>query len=946
MRRMLARLARLVQGLVLGLALWPSLSVAHALTLGEAAVTVPDGWQPVGTATEHLADYTGPDGTLLTVRWWFPDEPLTGAEGVSFVARSFPAGPALVIRSGAGGLQRVTVAFDQRSATGEILLLSLEGTASAEALEALLQPVAQSVRFGARETAIAAPLAEPAPQKTPADGHADDILALLSDLFGGDCAAVPVKGDALAAALAPAQVQARGTCTGQTVELALLALPEDPRRASGPLQMLYLRAFMAGGGRVVALADPQQGALVLLRPDGAAGFAAEVTDLPKPAAPLFAGEPSAAWELHLARSGQSEWTRYENGAFIADVPAGPDYRTTGLRTVDPLVRLPGASDGFSTRITLDIQTARLQNVVIALVQTGQQGRLDWDDHEIWLGIEHRPDTPAELVLAVQGQVKERVPVPGADVLAGLVLTMRPDGLIRVSNGTGAVLAEARMAPVPTPGPYHLQISATAPLGDVAAFLALREVRLEEVPTDLAALDPAALPADAPQEVVLFDGQGPGVLMALHGPRGMDPAVARFDNGLIVRAEAAALQGIGLYSVDPVVWLDRFGPGASARLRLEFDPSATSGVEVALAAPMSNADNEPGLPGLRLHWRRLGEGFFLTRSPDRDPPRYAAVPAMPAVVDVVLHPEGVQMLAEGFPDDILPWSMARDGAGLRLFVLAKGDHESLPAEMALRRITLLRTPGAAEPAPAPAPEVAPLPETSHFPADGWEGYGLAGVDFTAVGSFAADGSVAVDVPEGNEAGRAGVLSPVPVAVLDHRLERTGHRLTYAFDPDGTDGFEIILSQSRLPEMEDGSEVILQLVRQSEGRMAGDWLLHVWGGYYKTWTRRIPGKVMQDWDGRFEVALTRGTVQVTLPGITRLVAPDFIGIRPGVSLFTTVHSRSPLRYGPAKMALRAITGGWITPAGMTERARLVLLGPEGFDPEAWLGLLRDELEEQVR
>jgi hypothetical protein len=148
------------------------------------------------------------------------------------------------------------------------------------------------------------------------------------------------------------------------------------------------------------------------------------------------------------------------------------------------------------------------------------------------------------------------------------------------------------------------------------------------------------------------------------------------------------------------------------------------------------------------------------------------------------------------------------------------------------------------------------------------------------------------------------------------------------------------------MEDGSEVILQLVRQSEGRMAGDWLLHVWGGYYKTWTRRIPGKVMQDWDGRFEVALTRGTVQVTLPGITRLVAPDFIGIRPGVSLFTTVHSRSPLRYGPAKMALRAITGGWITPAGMTERARLVLLGPEGFDPEAWVGLLRDELEEQVR
>lgn len=35
--------------------------------------------------------------------------------------------------------------------------------------------------------------------------------------------------------------------------------------------------------------------------------------------------------------------------------------------------------------------------------------------------------------------------------------MRPDGLILVSNGTGAVLLEGRLAALPGDGPFHLQI---------------------------------------------------------------------------------------------------------------------------------------------------------------------------------------------------------------------------------------------------------------------------------------------------------------------------------------------------------------------------------------------------------------------------------------------------------------------------------------------------------
>lgn len=937
------------------LGLWLSMAAAsQALDLGEARLDLPDGWQPGAAVTDRSADFTGPGGATLSIRWWRADQPLTGfGTGQRFTPRSFPAGTALVLTSGAGDPPRMAVAFDHRNASGEMLLVTIEGQ-DVVTLESLLLPVADAVRFDTADAALpaaapaAAALSAPGPSVQALSGPAPagDLSALLSQRFGGDCVPVPLANDPLAGALTGATPEGRASCPGQGVELVIATLPQDPRGASsGLLQMLYLRAFMAGEGRVVAVADPVHEDLVLLRPGGAAGFSAEIIDLPQPVEPLFAGRPSEAWDFHLASGGLADWARYEDGVFIADVPPGPGYRTTGLRTIAPVIRLPGAGDDFTTRIRVDLDTPRLNDVVIAVVKPGDPGRRDWDDHEIWLGVEQHPGKTAELLLAVQKQIQERVPLTDPAALAGLVLEMRPDGLIRLSNETG-VLAEGRMAAIPTPGPYHLQISATAPAGDVAAYLALRQVQVEELPADPAAT-PDALLGDAGREVVLFDGLGPGAHMDRHGPRQIDPAAMRFgDEGLIVDADAAALQGIGLYSVEPVVWLDRFGPGASVRLRLDFDPARTSGVELALAAPMSYADNEPGQPGVRLHWRTLGDGHFLTRTVDRNVPRNSVVPGMPEQVDVVLTPDGVQLLAEGFPDDILPWPLLRGGTGLRLFVTARGDHESQPAKMGLRRITLMRTPGAEAPSASPAPGVEPLPQATLLPASDWEGFGLAGVDFTAVGSIAPDGTVAVDVPQGHEWGRAGVLSGQPVAILDHRLERTGYGLAYQFDPAATDGFEVILSQTRTADMADGSEVILQLVRQPEGRTAGDWLLHAYGSYYRYWTRRIPAVAMAEWDGRFEVQLSAGTGRATIPGIAEVLAPDLVTIRPGISLFTTVHSRSALRYGPAKMTLREVRGGWITPPGMTERARLVLLGPEGFDPAVWVARLREELEEPFR
>lgn len=1134
MKRLLAHLLALFIAVMLA----PAASADTVHSLGEAEIRVPADWTEAGHRPGREVGFTGPGGAVLTVRWWFPDEPLTGyADEVSSANRMFPAGSALVLRAQAGDTPRVTAAFERLNADGERLLLTVEGPGSTlEAVEALLLPIAGQVRFDADApaTAPAASLPEvlgagqggwhhdsaadvsvqvpaewtvqgtdlpggriltvlapdsdalfmaavpdgqvpefidaqvdrflgeiaiaqdiiaegdeevagisghaamlhasidppgdvtlsfaegsawiftgtsargevllaalhardagaamtdalagiaqsltygPPPDEaatpaTPPDAvgpdaipaaplTAEEILALASPRLGGDCLPLALDGDALTAALTGVAVSARAGCAGQGVDLVIAVLPQDARGAPGPLSMLYLRAFMAGQGSIVAFADPERRLLVVLRPDGAAGFAVEVADLsaaapapagtatPAPAgpAPLFVGMPSPEWELHLARGGRAEWARYEGGAFVADVPAGSDFRVTGLRTVSPVVRLPAAGDGFVTRLSIDLETDRLDNVVIALVESGLQGQLDWHDHEIWLGVERYGDAVPELVLAVQQQVARRMPLPDASVLAGLEIELRPDGLIRVANGDGAVLMEGRLADRPGAGPWHLQISATAPEAGVAARLALRGVRLEELAFDPAA-GPEALLGEAPQEVVLFDGRGPGPHFALHGPRDADlAALAGFGDGMTIRAEASGLRGLGLHSPPPVVWLDRFGPGGSARLRLEFDPAATEGVQVALAAPMSHDDQDPGFPRVLLHWRRVGEAHYLTRTIDHAEPRHSAIPAMPAVVELLLTPEGVQILAEGFPEDVLPWPSLQQGAGLRLSVLAMGDHDSQPAAMTLRRIALLRTPAPADPLePVPAPGVEPLPVLHLFPdpAAPWEGYGLAGLSFDGAGRLAGDGSAVIEAPEGYEGGRVGLLSVGPVAVLDHRLDRAGYRLAFAFDPPATDGAEILLSQTRAPDMADGAEISIRLVRQAQGRMAGDWLFQVQGGFYATWTRRIPAAAMEGWDGRLEIRIAKGAAQVSLPGITGISVRDFIGLRSGVSLFAAVQSRSSEPYGAARMALRSVDGGWVAPPGMTARTRLLLLGTENFDAETWIGLLRAELEEMV-
>jgi len=876
--------------------------------------------------------------------------------GVGDISLPYARGKAWVFRGAAKG-KAVLLAYVHAADAAEEQRLMLRAIVES----VLLGPLPERVFETKGQDSSATPSHKTVPPLRPVVAFGD-LLKTLNPTYGGDCLAIEVSAlPAFAVmnglSLAP---EAAAHCSASGVTIVAVTLPQNPREGqSGPLGRAYMRVFQAQARAPLLLVDQAHGALVSLTPTSGAGIAVAVSDLAAPIAPdnadgaipLFLGKMDAAWLPHAVRDGNfDQFARLEGGMLSVDVQSPSSYGTTGLKSAEPMVSLPAPGDTQSVLVQFDFDTATTNNAMFALVPPDQLGTLEWDAHEIWVAIEQKRDAEPQLILAVQRKVQGRYPITNRDVLKGLTLELQPDGLVLVSNAADRVLLQGRMAKVSAASDLHIQVSATSPGANVSARLDLRSIVLRRKPFD-PTHDPAMLLADAPHAVTLFDGRSRGLHFDLHDAAGQDLAgKLSIEDGLHVLSPAGdGLTGLGIYTPEPVIWLDKFSKGASARLRFDFDPQKTEGFRLALAVPHSKNFQDPGPPQFVLDWHRMADGTIkASRKIDREAERLDATPpAMPAVVELLLTPEGVQVLAEGFPDDVLPWSALKQGQGFRLFALAKAEKVADPVALALHRITLVRTPGTeAASAPQPMPGIEPLPVVRHFPnpATLWEPYALAGLKFEESGRFAADGSVIVDVAAKYELGRAGILSPAPVAVLDERIEKTPYRLTLRFDPALTDGLQVMLSNQKVADMWKGREFALSLVRQSEGRDAGNYILTLTHDYYAYWSRMISAQDMARWNGTMVLDLAPDTLTITLPDVVTHRGMDFAGIAKEAAFYMVVQSLSDLNYGAARMALKSVDGQWLVPDGMTRLQRSALLDPAAFDADDYLDALVEELVEE--
>jgi hypothetical protein len=319
--------------------------------------------------------------------------------------------------------------------------------------------------------------------------------------------------------------------------------------------------------------------------------------------------------------------------------------------------------------------------------------------------------------------------------------------------------------------------------------------------------------------------------------------------------------------------------------------------------------------------------------------------MPDRVELVLRPDGVQVLAPGFPDDPMPWPLLTEGTGLRLHVYTHPEVESQPVKMALRRITLTRTPSSQAPVVATAaPEVEDLPRRTFFagaPDPAWEPFSfIYDKTFDDLARYQ-DGWLAAETPAVGSWGRVGLLSDKPLFLLDRRMHATPYRLSFTLDPARTTGFAAILSPNRVADMWGSRAVYASIVRNILGPQAGRHalILDTWNG---SWARYLdPDWLAANWDGPLDLDLGDGWARLAIPGAAAIRGPA--PVYPFNEFHAVVESVAPGDYDAARMALSAVTGGWVTPPAMDAITRMTLLDDADFDPAAFVDLLGAEMTE---
>ncbi|MCB6176703.1 hypothetical protein LHP98_00995 [Rhodobacter sp. Har01] len=781
------------------------------------------------------------------------------------------------------------------------------------------------------------------------------LLAALSPALGGDCALAdpPPKGaEVLAMMGAPAAWGALCPAEGRAVFAA--ALPAEAA-AGRWLDTLAMQLLLTNDGRPVSLADLTGQVLISVAAGQGGALAIDRAPLPDPAklpGLLFSGQESADW-LPIAYAGGSfeEFARYDSDAFLADVPTGHGWGNTGIYSAAPVVPVPDFGQGKAVRLRLQMDPAATTGAIFALIPAERAGQEEWGAHVLRLGYVEPEGAANELVLWERQQELGRFTVTDKAVLKDLSLWLRPDGSLTVSDASGAVLIQAPMTHLTAGSLLHLYALASAPNPEEAVALRLTGLRLEVVDLDTGP-DPAAALGDAPETAVLFDGTLSAPHFARIWAHGGDFARdARIMDGAlrVAVAEGNAWGKAGFYSPEPLVWLDRFTDGAEARLAFDFDAAETTGFMIALSGTTTMNGNDPSLPRFILAWRKGADGIVRALRHldyDQDLLEVEVPQGMPARVELVLTPMGIQVQAPGFPDEVLPWPLLAEGRGLRLSIYSHPAAENLPVSMVLKRIELTRTPGRDPGEPIPGVGAEPLPEITLFdgkPDPAWVPFSLVyDKTFDDLTEYR-DGWLVAEVPAIGGWGRTGLLSDKPLMTFDRRLQITPYRLRYTLDPDRTDGFATLVSTVRAEDMWGQRNLHIDLTRMIRGPRAGQWKLTV-NSSNGDWTRYFsPAWMAAHWDGRLEVEFGDGWARAVLPGAVSIrgTAPIYVF----GEFHVLMQSVAAGDYDGARMAVARLTGGWVTPRLMDPIQRMQLLDDADFDPAAFLDLLGADLSEDL-
>jgi hypothetical protein len=664
----------------------------------------------------------------------------------------------------------------------------------------------------------------------------------------------------------------------------------------------------------------------------AADVPAPVADVDPVPAILFDGTLTSLWvPVSVAGGNFDAFAHSAPGLLAVDVPAGQSWGKTGIRSADPLIGASTGPEGLLFRL----DPARTDSFVIALTDSAADD--EWGSHVLRLHWAPRAEGGSVAVMFHRQREIWRQVFPDIAAPEEIRLTLDPAGAAAFVM-PGGIRMEVRLDSPPAEG-YRLHVIAQPADANLPARLALRGIeRIDDVAPAMA----APVWPSRPVELVLFDGSLGQAWMPVSIAGGNFAQDATLGpNGLRVAIPPGrGWAAVGIHSVQPAVWLDDFRNGDEIVIEAEIDPAGTGSFLFALSASGgSGYPYEAQVPNLAVQRHAATADtparYEVHLNPHRDGDFWqAAAPSeVPSRLTIRLRPGEAIVELPGMEPVVRAWPHLVEGQGLRIVAYAFEPALDAGTALALTRIAARRTDADLPPtAPGPAPGVDPLPMAVVF--DGtlspaWEPVGIAGGDFDAFARPSPEG-LHINVPAGNVWGKTGLLSAAPLVTLDSLSSRTPTRIDLALDPGIGDTLNVALSWEKTPEMWPSHLAWYTLMPDPRRDV---WVLALHSGGAAEWSREIDGGWMRDhWNGHVLIDVADGWTRISLPDGPSLRAPVSFGAPQ--AHYATILAHAPREGAAARLTLRSVAVGRVTPEGMSALDRWELVDDAEFDPEGYL------------
>lgn len=826
-----------------------------------------------------------------------------------------------------------------------------------------LAQMAQSLILGPPPNHLQAPAAQDQNATIPRALVNNTALMDLRARFGSDCRmeptddwAHPTRNVVLQSGVAVSWV---ALCGAHDMPVIAARFPFDPQGATDDyFWPLYHRMITATQGQPFAFVDLDGNSLLLLEldqddllsltveawpPTGVQP--APLADKPTPDV-IFQGDLGQDWRPISVSGGDFE--RFADtgptGLRVA-VPADNQWGKTGIASTTPLLEMPLPFENTSQQLTLAYDPAQTDQMIVALTRPDGLDDDPWSGHSLRLAVKINGPKDGELVLKAFQWTLATQPFEPGQKPGEIHVILRPDQIIEIADRQGNRLMETPLPHTVSTGPWHVQILCHAQTENAPTRLMLTQVDLKDIPSpQRGQLD---APARENQSVLAFDGRQLGrIWTGYETTSGAFSKLARFEDGVLrLKATGDQTGTLGIYSVDPVIWLDRLSDGAQTLVRIALDPDHATGVRIGLQTRLSNNGSPAGHGQYWASITRQPDGSYTAVSQiisQANPLEVSGIAAFPDVITLRLSQEGVAVEMPGFPSTPLPWDQIGNGVPLRLHVLTQADADTGGTQMGLRSVhidTLAARPSLPHSIRVGAP---PLPRANLLDLStqtGWDGFetplGREHVRLTQ------DGLSMGKPPLPTNSARATLLSDVPVAVLDNRVKQTPYRLQFRFDPDTFEGARIMLSPYHEHNMHESAKVKVIFARVNEGPNQGLYQLSLRQGYYSYWNRLVdPAWLAEHWRGDLDITLGHKVSAVDLGNGLTITGLD-AAIHPGSKFFMTLAPGAEEQYAPGGFTLQRFTGGWAEPDGMSASQSMALRDDVDFDPAAYLRALSSEI-----